>query len=285
MISNIYSQPSNNYSNKTSFKAIPLGRYKHAKNAVVDVIQLEKSDLPYIKRFCENIGDYYQKHQITDPARQEIIRDSFNSARDILSSDNKLFDDTKILVGVSNKDIHGIIIGNIPKHGKNGEVHYSTRKNHAKNERELDWFVSWNAKGVGKSLVSEFFKSMKEYPFKKIFVRSEVPEKSSAQDIYEHFGFKQISKRSDIVKKTSNIDINEEGLETEMSDIIPMAISRAEANKTEQKISKQCQREELNKVSRTLEEITGQNDPKYIEFTRKLNLGNGSEENPFRIAS
>ena len=256
MISNIYSQTHNNYSNKTSFKAIPLGRYKHAQNTVIDVFQLEKSDLPYITNFCENIGEYYKKHQITDEARQEIIRDSFNSAKDILSSDNKLFDDTKILVGVNNKDIHGIIIGNIPKHSKDGEVHYSSRKNHSKNERELDWFVSWNAKGIGKSLICEFFNTMKEYPFKKIFVRSEVPEKSYAQEIYEHFGFKQVTKRSQILKKTSNIDLNEEGVKVENpDDIIPMTISREQANKTVEKISKQTNREDLNRISTSIEDI------------------------------
>lgn len=256
MISNIYSQTHNNYSNKTSFKAIPLGRYKQAKNTVIDVFQLEKSDLPYITTFCENIGEYYKKHQITDEARQEIIRDSFNSAKDILSSDNKLFDDTKILIGVNNKDIHGIIIGNIPKHSKDRKIHYSSRKNHSKNERELDWFVSWNAKGIGETLICEFFKTMKEYPFKKIFVRSEVPEKSSAQEIYEHFGFKQVTKRSPILKKTSNIDLNEEGIKVEnLDDIIPMTINRTQIETTEKTLSKQCRRKDLNGISTSIEDI------------------------------
>lgn len=255
MIPNVRTQTNNSCSNNISFKAIPLGQYKNAKNAVTTVYQLEKSDLPFIDKFCKNIGEYWKSHNITDTSVQDIMKDSFNSAKDILSSKDKLLDDTKILVGVRDNELHGILIGNIPKHSKNKNIHYSSRKNHSKNERELDWFVTWGSKGVGKSLISEFFKTMKEHSFKKLFVRSEIPELSPAQSIYERFGFKQITKRDDWAKKTNNINLIDENVELEHCDIIPMVISRKQMNKTAESISKQCNRTDLLRFSTPIENI------------------------------
>lgn len=255
MISNIQPQTNNNYSTNLSFKAIPRGSYRTAKNTFVNVVQLEKSDLPYITRFCENLEEYYKKRNITDYSRQYIMKDSFNTVKDVLSSNDSLLDDAKIFVGISNNEMQGLIVGNIAKHDKNGGVHHSSRKKHAKNERELDWFVTWGGKGVGKSLIGEFFKSMKELPFKKVFVRSEIPELSSAQQIYEHFGFKQVAKRCDWIKKTNNVNLTDEGAVLDNGDAIFMTIGRKQLSQTEQQISKQLHRKDLCSISTPLENL------------------------------
>lgn len=245
MISGVNTQLSNNYKNNVSFKAIPLGQYRPAQKNAIRIYQLEKSDLPFVSNFCENINNYFKKKNITNESTRTIMRDTFTSARNILSSDEKSLKDTKILVGVSDNEMHGILIGNIPKKDAKGKVHYSSRKNHSKNEREVDWFATWDSRGVGKSLVCEFFRSMKELTFSKLFVRSEVPEKSSAKEFYEHVGFKPIKNRDKIVKKTTNIDIVDKAEYIEPCDIIPMTVNRHTMVEKEKEISQRFQRREL----------------------------------------
>lgn len=253
MISNIHSQTNNNYSNKTSFQAIHRGSYQTTRNTFVRVLELEKSDLPFITKFCDNLEEYTRRRNITDPARKEIMQESFNTVKDVLSSNDKRLDDAKIFVGISDNEIQGLIVGNIAKCDKKGGIHHSSRKNHAKNERELDWFVTWGGKGVGKSLIGEFFNSMKDLPFKKLLVRSEIPELSSAKQIYEHFGFKQVIKRCDWIKKTNNINLTDEGAVLENGDAIFMTISRKRLNQTEQEIGKQLNRRSLTGYSYPIE--------------------------------
>ena len=90
-----------------------------------------------------------------------------------------------------------ILIGNILKKDKDGNLHYSSRKNHSKDETELDWLATWNKKilGEGKVIVSEFFYKIIEDGFKQVYVRSEVPQKSFALEFYKKMGFQPLSKK------------------------------------------------------------------------------------------
>ena len=239
----------------TNFKAIPLGQYKPFKDNIVDVYKLEKRDLPYVQGFCKDLKKYFQIKGITDETTQDIMHDSFECANKLLSSSESVSKDADILIGVKDKEIKGILIGNVPKKTSDGKFRYSSRNNPTKNEQELDWYVAWNSHGVGKSLICEFFKGIKQLKFKKLFVRSELPENSTAQDIYEHFGFKQISKREDWIKHTRAIPVTDKADELANSEIIPMMIKKSQLKKTEKYLSSQCQRKNLDKKSVALDEI------------------------------
>lgn len=241
--------------NNLSFNAIPLGRYRVAKREFIDIYRVEKSDLGFISGFSDGISDYFKKNGISNESTKDIMRDSFSTAKDILSSSDELLDDARVLVGVRDGNLSGILIGNIAKRDSKGRLHYSSRKNHSKNERELDWFVTWNSHGVGKSLIGEFFRSMREFPFKKLFVRSEVPENSFAQSVYEHFGFKQIGKRRDWIQKNTNINIIDDISLLDNSEVVPMAISRSKVNSVSEVFSKQGNRQDLAGGSVPLSEI------------------------------
>lgn len=239
----------------TNFRAIPLGQYKPFEDNIVDVYKLEKRDLPYIQGICKDIKNYFQTKSITDETTQDIMHDSFECVYKLLNSSESVSKNTDMLVGVKDKEIKGILIGNVPKRNSAGKIHYSSRNNHTKNEQELDWFVTWNSHGVGKSLICEFFKGIKQMKFKKLFVRSELPENSTAQDIYEHFGFKQISKREDWIKHSRAIPVTNKVDELTNSEIIPMIINKLNLKKTEKDLCSLCQRKDLDRQSVSFYEI------------------------------
>ena len=106
-----------------------------------------------------------------------------------------------------NNEPCSILIGNVLKVDKSGRYHYSSRKNHAKQETELDWLATWNKKipGEGQATVYEYFLTLLKDGFQHCFVRSEIPEKSSAVAFYTKMGFNKLSEiPRKILRKNDN---------------------------------------------------------------------------------
>lgn len=191
------------------FKAIPLAYYQTAKNNFVRVCQLEKKDAPFVEKFAKNLKQYFQDRQIDDFSHQQVMEEAFGAAQKILESPNEK--KAKVFLAVNKMEPCGIIIGNASKKSQSSQIVYSSRKNQAKKETELDWLASWNSnkdkpvKGVGKILTAEYFDTLKKDGFHDVYVRSEVPELSYAQTFYEKMGFETLpNKRESIVKSSTN---------------------------------------------------------------------------------
>ena len=182
-----------------SFNAIQLARYGYLGNKSKDVIiyQLEESDIGYIKHLVENLKSFYKKYEVKNESAKQVIEEAFNASIEILSSKKLPFDKTRILMAFYDNEPSSILIGNALKVDKKGNFHYSSRKNHAKNETELDWLATWNDKipGEGQATVYEYFFTLLRDGFKQCFVRSELPEKSSAVNFYTRMGFDKLTKR------------------------------------------------------------------------------------------
>ena len=250
--------PINNKQN-CSFKAIPRAKYLNAGNKV-EVIQLEKQDVPFINNFLSNINSYFKKHKINDSAHKEIMLDSFNATKEILENSDKL-KKSKVLLAVANKEPQGIIIANILKKGNDNKLHYSSRHNHASTETELDWIVTWNkylpnkTKNIGKVLTTEYFMTLKKDKFKSVFVRSELPEKSCASNFYNKMGFEDITtKREKLEKHNSNKYIIKT-LDNPQDEIIPMIIWGKKINETIKSNVKELERNSLPNISQNIFEI------------------------------
>ena len=105
------------------------------------------------------------------------IEEALNASLAILTK-NRPDDKTRILMAFYKNEPSSILIGNALKVDKKGHLHYSSRKNHSKNETELDWLATWNKKipGEGQATVYEYFFTLLNDGFKQCFVRSEIPE-------------------------------------------------------------------------------------------------------------
>ena len=194
---------------KTSFGAIQLARYGYLGNKSKDVIvyQLEKSDFGYMKRLVENLKSFYKKYEIDNESAKQVIEEAFKASIEILKCKTQPFDKTRILMAFYNNEPSSILIGNALKIDKKGNFHYSSRKNHAEKETELDWLATWNKKipGEGQATVYEYFYTLLKDGFKQCFVRSELPEKSSAVNFYTRMGFGKLSDRKrSILRKNDN---------------------------------------------------------------------------------
>lgn len=194
------------YNNAPQFTAVRSANYRVLKDKI-QIMKLNKYDVDYIKYVTEKLPELMKKHDVQDESRKQVMEEAFNACAELLTGKKSPEDKSSILLALSNNEPCGILIGNVPKSDKARRVHYSSRKNHAKDETELDWLATWNkdVKGVGKALVTEFFNSLKTDGFKSVYVRSEVPEKSCAKYFYEAMGFKPISEsQQKIVKKGDN---------------------------------------------------------------------------------
>lgn len=241
----------NNYSvNKStpSFKAIPKAKYELFKDTGdVRIYELEKRDIPLLQNYVSNMDKFFLKHNIEGESRQQVIEESFNAGIKILNEEESPKNKSKVFMAVSDNKPCGIIIGNVPKTDKNGNLHYSSRKNHGIEETELDWLATWNSdlKGVGKALVGEYFISAKNDGFKTIYVRSEVPEKSGAEDFYKSVGFAPLSEEQRAIQRKNDNGYIIGDYDDFEDKIIPMKAGSSGINDTIKDISKRMKRKDI----------------------------------------
>ncbi len=232
-----------------SFGAIPLAEYKYLNNKHENVMvyQLEKKDINYLKYISDNIDGFYKHHDINDESTKQVVKEAVDAGIEILKDERRLEDKAKVLLALSAEEPSAILIGNAQKIDKKGNLHYSSRKNHAADETELDWLATWNKKilGEGKVVVCEYFKTLKEDGFKSVYVRSEVPEKSFAMAFYNKMGFKPLSyKQRAIQRKNDNAYLI--GQYDEQGDmIVPMIAKTTDISKTLHKRTKELKRKEI----------------------------------------
>lgn len=253
--------PYNLQNSTPKFKAIPLAKYKYGKNEFLNVYQLEKRDLPFISNFLKNLKQYFADKKIDDYSRQEVMKEAFSASEKILTSPNKIKGKARIFLAVKDSNPCGILIGNVLKESKTHKMAYSSRKNHARKETELDWLATWNpfadkkVKNSGKVLTNEFYHTLKQDGFKDVYVRSEVPELSYAVDFYKKMGFDELPNgRESIIKSSTNkylignFDASDE-------DIIPMVASPDNIRKVKRELSDNLHREKLNHISVSIDHL------------------------------
>ena len=198
---------SNSYN--TSFKALPLAEYGYLNNKAKNVViyQLEKSDIGYMQHIVKNLDKFYKKYDVDNESAKQVIAEAFGAGIEILKAEKQPESKARILMAFCDNEPSSILIGNVLKIDKRGNFHYSSRKNHSKGETELDWLATWNKKfpGEGKATVYEYFYTLLNDGFKQCFVRSELPEKSSAVKFYTNMGFEKLSEKPrSILRKNDN---------------------------------------------------------------------------------
>ena len=237
-----------NRCNTPNFKAIPLAKYSylHEKGKEVTVYQLESRDVGYLKYLRDNITDFYEKFEISDESTQQVSREAFEAGAKILGEKGE--DKAKVLMSFYNGEPSSILIGNVLKVDKKGKLHYSSRKNHAARETELDWLTAWNKKipGEGTVTVYEYFNTLLKDGFKNVYVRSEIPEKSSATKFYGKMGFKPVTgKQRKLQTKTDNEYVI--GNYDDAEDmIVPMKASRGDIKRVLDVKKDEVLRSEIN---------------------------------------
>lgn len=239
-------QPTN--CNKPSFKAIPMAEYKYLndKDKNVVVYQLEGRDTDYLKYISDNIDGFYKRHDIQDDSTKQVVKEAVDAGIEILNNEEE--EKAKVLLALSDEEPSAILIGNVLKADKKGGLHYSSRKNHAKDETELDWLATWNKNilGEGKVIVNEYFHTLAKDGFKQVYVRSEIPEKSFAMGFYKKMGFEPLTdEQREILRKNDNQYLIGEFDEPE-DYIIPMKATSSDIEKTLNKRDKELKRKELN---------------------------------------
>lgn len=208
MISNINIVNNHEKINNTNFKAIPLATYNylHEKSGVT-IYKLEKRDIGYLQHLLNNLEKFFQKYDVDNLSARQVIEEAFEAGIEILKGKKHPETKADILMSFYNGEPSSIIIGNALKVDKKGKFHYSSRKNHSNDETELDWLATWNKKipGEGQATVYEYFCRLLELGFKQCFVRSEIPEKSSAVNFYSRMGFEKLSEKArKILRKNDN---------------------------------------------------------------------------------
>ena len=106
----------------------------------------------------------------------------------------------------------------------------------------MDWLVTWmpksnnQLKGIGKSLVGQYFSTLKQDGFRDVFVKSELPEISYAQFFYENLGFEKLGdKRAKLTTKTSSQCIIKD-FSNNLDIIIPMIATKNKIRTTINKL-------------------------------------------------
>lgn len=237
----------------TSFKAVPLAKYSYLNNLKKDVFiyKLEKSDVNYLQNILKNISKFFAKFEINDESTREIFEASVEAAIKLFNTPESTDDKTKILLAMHDDQPSAILIGNVLKTDKKGDLHYSSRKNHAKNETELDALATWDnsVPGEGKAILCEFFHTAIDDGFKHVYVRSEIPKYSYAVEFYKKMGFEVLSKNSrQMIRENENsylLDIFDYG----DSQIVPMKATVQDIIKTTYKRGKELKRKPLKVLS------------------------------------
>lgn len=249
-----------NQKNNPNFSAQLISQWKcfnkTAKPKNVNIISFEKKDLNFIKSFRQNLDRYNYLGSI----RQTIIDSTTQMIEEILEKMPDEKNKIKMFAAVHDGNICGLLVANIPKKSTIGNsTVYSSRHNPAKNETELDWLVTWNAKlnekikGIGKILVTEYFRTVKSDKFRDVYVRSELPELSYALNFYKSVGFEETSdKRIKLVNKNTNKYVIEDKSNPNDT-IIPMIATRKNQKEIVKHLEKEYCRQGFIKNSIDLE--------------------------------
>ena len=246
-----------------SFKIRPIAQWRclsHSKNTPksITVAEIEPRDLEFVQKMKNTT-------EITtygDRVRDEIVWGTLTTMEGILVNKCAFLDKVKMYVAIQNYKPCGLLIGNMPKRILSTEgISYSSRHNNAKSETEIDWLATWTPngeeklKGVGKALVAEFFGSLKKDKFRDVFVKSEIPENSYAQNFYESLGFEVLgSKRPQLTCNTTNEYIVQ-SYDVPTARIVPMIISRGKLRACYEELSKKMLRQPFVKNSVNAEEL------------------------------
>lgn len=239
--------------NRPSFKAVPMAEYKYLndKDKNVIVYQLEKKDIDYLKYISDNINGFYKRHDIKDDSTMQVVKEAVDAGIEILEAKHNPEEKAKVMLALSDEEPSAILIGNVIKVDNKGNFHYSSRKNHSKDETELDWLATWNKNilGEGKVIVNEYFHTLAKDGFKQVYVRSEIPEKSFALDFYKKMGFEPLSENQrEILRKNDNKYLIGE-FDAPEDYIIPMKATSSDIEKTLNKRDKELKRKELDMSS------------------------------------
>ena len=238
-----------------SFKAIPLARYNTEPDVFVTIYQLEKKDLSFITSFLDNINQYFKNKKIYDFAHKQVMEEAFGAVKALLTSEHQE-KKAKSLLAVAEMEPCGILVGNVAKKQKIGnKLVYSSRKNHASKETELDWLTTWNAK-LGKkmkntatALAAEYYDTVIKDGFRDIYVRSEVPEKSYAVDFYKSIGFIELSKdRKKLAKYQTNRYLIG-NYDNPKDEVIPMIATRGNIIKVKEELFDKLKRLQIESNS------------------------------------
>ena len=244
-----------------SFKARFISRYtvsSYNTPVKLDILKLEPKDYSFVDSFVNVVN---KKTAVSDAeiSKKVVMREAFLDLKDLLIKqkikDDKIYKNSVSYLAVCEDKPAGLLIGNLPKIDINkDDIHYSSRKNHGKNETELDWLVTWanSVKGIGRALVTEYFLNLKK--FKQVFIRSVVPENSHAFEFYKSLGFQQIGARSLNYKYANNIDLIHGNYEDSsyLNEIMPMLVRKKEIKKVVDENVLSLQRQSSKNLSVTL---------------------------------
>ena len=105
-----------NYITSPNFGAKQRALYKLANGETVKLLELEKKDLSFIKKFSQNIDSYMDKKEIETVTDKRLIIDtSFKIIKEMLEMPAKLREKTRMFLAVSNNDVCGVLVGGMPK--------------------------------------------------------------------------------------------------------------------------------------------------------------------------
>lgn len=224
----------------------------------ITIVKLENHEYPLAEKFVNTV-DKTLEGSITN----DIFIDALKAIKKLLESGEKVLKKTRVLLALYNDKLCGILVANIPKKDKTGNLVYSSRHNCAKNETELDWLATWSPnkdekiKGIGKAILGEYYKTLENDNFKDVYVRSELPENSFAQYFYESMGFNIIAPRRQLwcAKNANKAMIKDECEGLEYDKIIPMLAEKTNIKEIYDKISKSMCRQEFVDKSVNIKEL------------------------------
>ena len=237
----------------TNFRAKLISEWscKNQVNSVekINIVRFEKNDL----RFLSTFFDRFELNNI-DYQKFSILKSAISTIINILKFENQeLLKKTKIWGAVYKDKLCGLLVANIPKRdSKSNKIIYSSRHNPARKETEIDWLVTWNPtgdksiKGIGKSLVGEYYGTLAKDGFRDVYVRSEIPEYSFALSFYEGLGFEKLSeKRTRLSTKMTSKCIIDDG-SNDYDLIIPAIVTKRNIKIAIQELNKRMKPKKLD---------------------------------------
>lgn len=240
-----------------NFKAKLLSQWccHNAKNKTknISIVAIERNDLDFAEKFVK----YIEKLNSDSQSTKEIMDSASKTIVEVLKNDTIIHPEKiKMFIATYDSIPCGIFVANMPKISPNCDhIVYSSRHNSAKNETEMDWLVTWSPKGneklkgIGKALIGEYFRTVKQDKFRDIYVRAEVPEKSYAKSFYESFGFEQIrNKRLRLFNKNSAQSIINDFTQKD-DETIPMIITRSRIKTMSKDLASKMNRKEFKEKS------------------------------------